>query len=53
MEVCPLCNLEVLKEQQIVLKNEKCMFVQIPQEVLVGSGLIIPIEHRENVFERN
>jgi diadenosine tetraphosphate (Ap4A) HIT family hydrolase len=34
-----------------VLENEHCRFLQEPQEVLVGSGIIFPREHRETVFD--
>ncbi|WP_369802661.1 HIT family protein [Psychrobacillus sp. OK032] len=40
-----------MEEQEIILKNENCMFLQVPQEVLIGSGLIVPIVHRENLFD--
>lgn len=48
---CPFCNLELNTEQTILLENEHCLFTQIPQKVLAGSGLIVPREHRETVFD--
>ncbi len=48
---CPFCCLENNKRQQVVLENEHCLFLQEPQEVLIGSGIIIPKEHRETVFD--
>lgn len=48
---CPFCNIELVPEQRVVLANETCLFLQLPQEVLVGSGLIVPREHRETVFD--
>jgi diadenosine tetraphosphate (Ap4A) HIT family hydrolase len=48
---CPLCNPESDKNQTIVLSNEHCLFVQKPQEVLIGSGLIVPKKHKETVFD--
>ncbi|TMV43031.1 HIT domain-containing protein [Paenibacillus mesophilus] len=48
---CPLCFPENDSEQQIVLSNEYCLFVQKPQPVLLGSGLIVPRKHRETVFD--
>ncbi len=48
---CPFCNIELEKKQKVVLKNKHCMFLQMPQEVLIGSGIIIPIKHRETVFD--
>ena len=48
---CPFCDLEHNKRQLVVLENEHCQFLQPPQEVLIGSGIIIPKEHRESVFD--
>ncbi|HYK73833.1 MAG TPA: HIT family protein [Pseudoneobacillus sp.] len=49
--ICPLCNLDLDPEQRITLENDYGFFVQKPQAVLEGSGLIIPKRHRETVFE--
>jgi len=48
---CPFCHLGQNEEQPVVLENEHCQFLQEPQEVLIGSGIIIPKEHRETVFD--
>lgn len=48
---CPFCKPESDLEQSIVLRNELCLFLQKPQQVLVGSGLIVPKSHRETVFD--
>lgn len=48
---CPFCRLELIPRQRVVLANETCLFLQIPQEVLPGSGLIVPKAHRETVFD--
>lgn len=49
---CPLCNLTDDIQQQIILENEHCFFIQkeIEQAILRGSGLIIPKSHRTDVF---
>lgn len=46
---CPFCP-PVLRSAQIVLENEYCLFTQQEETILIGSGLIIPKEHRETVF---
>ncbi|WP_028589879.1 HIT family protein [Paenibacillus massiliensis] len=51
MKECPLCNLDLVEQQQVIMQNEHCIFLQTPQEVLIGSGLIVPIKHRETVFD--
>ncbi|PKR77609.1 HIT family protein [Halalkalibacillus sediminis] len=51
MKDCPFCHPEAWENQQIIAENEYCRFIQIPQEILVGSGLIIPKDHRETVFD--
>ncbi|QOR67735.1 HIT family protein [Cytobacillus suaedae] len=48
---CSLCNVESIEGQQVIVENDYCLFLQMPQEVLIGSGLIIPREHRETLFE--
>jgi diadenosine tetraphosphate (Ap4A) HIT family hydrolase len=50
-EKCVFCNQEIEKRQKQILRNEHCIFFQMPQEVLIGSGVIVPIKHRVNVFE--
>jgi diadenosine tetraphosphate (Ap4A) HIT family hydrolase len=52
MEDCPFCA-PLPPEQPVALENEHCLFLsQLPSEtVLIGSGLIIPRQHRENVFD--
>lgn len=47
---CPFCHLDSA-EGQIILENEHCLFLQAPQEVLIGSGIILPKAHRETVFD--
>lgn len=37
--------------QRVVLENAHCVFVQTPQVVLVGSGLIVPRAPRETPFD--
>jgi len=44
---CPFCNPGLDPEQKVVLANEYCYFLQKPQPVLVGSGLIVPKQHRK------
>ncbi len=38
-------------EQQVILENAYCVFSQIPQTVLTGSGLIVTREVRATVFD--
>ncbi len=49
--ICPFCHPESYQRQRVVLENEYCRFLQEPQEVLIGSGLILPKAHRETVFD--
>ncbi len=51
MKHCLLCSIENNPNETIVLHNEHTLFIQRPQEVLIGSGLIIPKVHRETVFD--
>ena len=44
---CPHCDLG----GRVVLENDLCLFLQWQQPVLVGSGLIVPREHRRTLFD--
>ncbi|WP_088067530.1 HIT family protein [Gottfriedia luciferensis] len=50
---CPFCNPLDDPNQNILFENETCYFLQhnLQQDVLEGSGVIIPKKHRENTFE--
>jgi diadenosine tetraphosphate (Ap4A) HIT family hydrolase len=49
---CPFCHsIQQNDRQQIVLENELCQFLQEPQKVLIGSGIIVPKAHRKTVFD--
>jgi diadenosine tetraphosphate (Ap4A) HIT family hydrolase len=48
---CSLCSVKIDVEESIVYSNEYCLFLQKPQPILVGSGLIVPKVHRETVFD--
>ena len=41
----------VFPGQQVVLENEYCLFLQKPEPVLTGSGLIVPKAERRTVFD--
>jgi len=45
---CPFCSPQA---NEIVLESDYCIFTQVPQSILIGSGLIIPRSHRETVFD--
>lgn len=50
---CPYCEPQKDKDQVIVFENEFCRYLQHPkhQTILEGSGLIVPIAHRQTVFD--
>jgi diadenosine tetraphosphate (Ap4A) HIT family hydrolase len=48
--LCPFCP-PVLKATEAILENEFCLFLQQPEPVLIGSGLIVPKTHRETGFD--
>jgi len=48
---CPFCDPKEVDGQRVVLENERGWFIQQPQPVLVGSGIIVPKSHREMVFD--
>jgi diadenosine tetraphosphate (Ap4A) HIT family hydrolase len=50
MSNCEYCHL-ILENQRIVLENEHCIFLQLLNPDIEGSGIIIPKAHRETVFD--
>lgn len=48
---CIFCKIDNDLEQKMITRNKYCMFLQKPEEVLIGSGIIVPIEHRKTIFE--
>jgi diadenosine tetraphosphate (Ap4A) HIT family hydrolase len=48
---CPFCLPEI--EQESVLQNEHCHFLQRNEPILIGSGLIIPKRHCRTAFDLN
>jgi histidine triad (HIT) family protein len=48
---CPFCHPNDADGQRVVLENAHVRFIQQPQPVLVGSGIIVPKPHRETVFD--
>ena len=47
---CLFCP-PLLEEVRVALRNAHCLFLSQPEPVLVGSGIIVPIRHRETVFD--
>ncbi len=47
---CPFCPPN-LDREEVMLANPTCIFLQRIEVVLVGSGMIIPIAHRETLFD--
>ena len=50
---CAFCPGRLSDGQAVVLENKHCLFLQRPEQVLLGSGFIIPRAHRETVFDLN
>ncbi|WP_409250863.1 HIT family protein [Bacillus sp. SCS-153A] len=50
---CPFCKPLMDPRQKIIFENENCFFLQHidHQDVLEGSGVIVPKQHHENAFE--
>jgi histidine triad (HIT) family protein len=47
---CPFCNFTGDSLAKVILENKYCVFMQYCNGIPEGSGLIIPKEHRETVF---
>jgi diadenosine tetraphosphate (Ap4A) HIT family hydrolase len=50
MNNCPFCE-PFLKRSEVVIEHDHCLFLQREENVLIGSGLVIPKMHRETVFD--
>lgn len=50
MNACPFCDPETL-EIETMLENRFCRFLQQPDKVLSGAGVIIPKRHCETRYE--
>lgn len=52
-KTCPFCHPEKDSEQNIIFENASCYFLQHnnEQDILVGSGVIVPKKHHANAFE--
>jgi diadenosine tetraphosphate (Ap4A) HIT family hydrolase len=50
MSGCLFCS-DSIKENEIILENKLCLFLQREELVLIGCGLIIPRAHRETAFD--
>lgn len=50
---CVFCKIDLDPEQEIIFETETCLYIQkkSAQVVLEGSGLIVPKEHKETVFD--
>lgn len=51
MENCELCNLEIRSDQSVILSNEHCIFLQLKNPEIKGSGIIVPKKHKEMLFD--
>lgn len=50
MENCEYCNI-TLEHQKVLIENDHCKYLQLLKPEIEGSGIIIPKEHRETVFD--
>ena len=54
MVACDLCNLETVRDAEVLLENESCIYAAngfTTADVLPGSGIIVPRAHRQSPFE--
>lgn len=50
MKNCIFCQPNISTET-IILENQFCLFLQRKEPILIGSGLIVPRQHKETVFD--
>ncbi|RPF53321.1 HIT family protein [Aquisalibacillus elongatus] len=54
--LCIFCYTELEQDQEIIMSNDLCVFLQLTQfqvsgVTLEGAGVIVPKQHRETVFD--
>jgi diadenosine tetraphosphate (Ap4A) HIT family hydrolase len=49
MDSCPFCW--PISKERVLLESKHSAFISTPGDVLIGSGMIVPKEHRETVFD--
>jgi diadenosine tetraphosphate (Ap4A) HIT family hydrolase len=48
LDACPFCW---PMKNQAIIESTHCAYIENPDKVLVGSGMIVPKAHRETVFD--
>lgn len=51
MNKCEYCNLEIRSDQNVLYSNESCLFLQLTEQEIKGSGIIVPKKHKETLFD--
>jgi len=51
MGECPFCNFKTDKKGTFLFENEYCICIELNEPILIGSCMIIPKAHKENVFD--
>ncbi|NMO97039.1 HIT family protein [Paenibacillus lemnae] len=51
MKSCEYCDPDLIPGQNVVLENDYAMFMQLTIQEIEGSGIIVPKQHRETVFD--
>ncbi|NOU96404.1 HIT domain-containing protein [Paenibacillus sp. LMG 31456] len=49
MDACPFCP--PIKTEELIMESEYCLFIANTDDTLAGSGMIVPKQHRETVFD--
>ncbi len=51
MDSCVFCNYKNGENGTIILENEHCTCIELKEEILIGSCIIIPKAHKKTVFD--
>jgi histidine triad (HIT) family protein len=51
MDTCEYCNPGLRSDQSVLLSNEHCLFLQLKNPEIKGSGIIVPKKHKETLFD--
>lgn len=51
MNTCEYCNPEIRSDQNVLFSNGSCLFLQLTEQEIKGSGIIVPKKHKETLFD--
>jgi histidine triad (HIT) family protein len=48
---CIYCNISLRSDHEVLLNNDYCIYSLLKEQEIEGAGIIVPINHKETVFD--